>query len=77
MVHYLLLQGRWCNASNKRTYKYLRIIGRKKIIVALTKIDLVDKEWIELVELEFEIDNSSIRDYNINKVSVINMGMKN
>ena len=59
--------------QTKEHINILELLGVKKIIVALTKIDLVDKEWIELVELEIQeiFDNSSIRDYSINRVSVI------
>ncbi len=59
--------------QTKEHINILELLGVKKIIVALTKIDLVDKEWIELVELEIQeiFDNSSIIDYSINRVSVI------
>ena len=60
--------------QTKEHFEILKLLGIEHVIVALNKIDLADKEWIELVEMEIHelLMNAKIDDYSIIKVSAIN-----
>lgn len=64
--------------QTKEHFEILNLLGIKKVVVALNKIDLVDEEWIELVELEIHelLTNANLEDFSIIKVSAIsNIGI--
>ena len=58
----------------------LKLFNISDLIIVINKIDLVDKEWLELIELEIEkfVQNTFLNNANIIKVSTIdNIGIDN
>ena len=60
--------------QTREHFEILNLLGIENVIVALNKIDIVDEEWIELVEMEIHdlMENAKIKDYDVKKVSALN-----
>ena len=66
--------------QTKEHFEILKILKINSGIVVINKIDLVDEEWLELIELEVKkfVENTFLNDANIIKVSTIdNIGIDN
>ena len=66
--------------QTKEHFEILKILKINSGIIVINKIDLVDEEWLELIELEVKkfVENTFLNDANIIKVSTIdNIGIDN
>ena len=66
--------------QTKEHFEILKLLKINSGIIVINKIDLVDKEWLELIELEVEkfVENTFLNNANIIKVSTIdNIGIDN
>ena len=66
--------------QTKEHFEILKILKINSGIVVINKIDLVDEEWLELIELEVKkfVENTFLNNANIIKVSTIdNIGIDN
>ena len=66
--------------QTKEHFEILKLLKINSGIIVINKIDLVDKEWLELIELEIEkfVQNTFLNNANIIKVSTIdNIGIDN